>query len=45
VLAVAPTRALVNDLHARLSPLLEELGLSCGRQTSDHHAGRDCPSC
>jgi ATP-dependent Lhr-like helicase len=43
VLAIAPTRALVNDLHARLSPLLEELGLSCGRQTSDHPAGGQLP--
>ncbi len=43
ILAIGPTRALVNDLHARLSPLLEELGLSCGRQTSDHHAGRHLP--
>ena len=36
VLAVAPTRALVNDLHARLQGPLSEIGWSCGRQTSDH---------
>lgn len=36
VLAVAPTRALVNDLHARLQGPLAEVGWSCGRQTSDH---------
>ncbi len=36
MLAVAPTRALVNDLHARLERPLDELGISCGRQTSDH---------
>jgi len=36
VLAVAPTRALVNDLHARLERPLGEIGWSCGRQTSDH---------
>ena len=36
ILAVAPTRALVNDLHARLERPLFELGWSCGRQTSDH---------
>jgi ATP-dependent Lhr-like helicase len=36
LLAVAPTRALVNDLHVRLGGPLTELGWSCGRQTSDH---------
>jgi ATP-dependent Lhr-like helicase len=36
VLAVAPTRALVNDLHARLNGPLMEIGWTCGRQTSDH---------
>ncbi len=36
VLAVAPTRALVNDLYARLCDPLREIGWSCGRQTSDH---------
>jgi ATP-dependent Lhr-like helicase len=43
ILAIAPTRALVNDLYERLSPLLEELGLTCGRQTSDHHSGKRLP--
>lgn len=42
-LTVAPTRALVNDLHARLEPKLEELGLGCGRQTSDHRVGGTWP--
>ena len=32
---VAPTRALVNDLAARIEGPLTRLGLSCGRQTSD----------
>ena len=36
VLLVAPTRALVNDLEARIAGPLDELGLPCGRQTSDH---------
>ena len=36
VLLTAPTRALVNDLAARIEPPLTRLGLSCGRQTSDH---------
>lgn len=40
LIAVAPTRALVNDLHQRLSNLLQPLGLTCARQTSDHHSGR-----
>jgi ATP-dependent Lhr-like helicase len=40
LIAVAPTRALVNDLHQRLSNLLQPLGLACARQTSDHHSGR-----
>lgn len=43
LLAVAPTRALVNDLHARLSRPLEEIGWSCGRQTSDHKDKGRCP--
>ncbi len=43
LLAIAPTRALVNDLHARLEPTLNELGLDCARQTSDHHAGSRLP--
>ena len=36
MLLVAPTRALVNDLAARLDGPLGRLGLTCGRQTSDH---------
>ena len=36
LLVVAPTRALVNDLAARIDGPLTRLGLSCGRQTSDH---------
>lgn len=43
VLAIAPTRALVNDLHARLERTLEELGITCGRQTSDHRMGAKPP--
>ena len=43
VLAIAPTRALVNDLHARLERTLEELGIGCGRQTSDHRLGAKLP--
>src|SRR4030042_7053120 len=43
ILAVAPTRALVNDLHARLERPLFELGLACGRQTSDHREKRKMP--
>ena len=36
MLLIAPTRALVNDLAARLEGPLGRLGLACGRQTSDH---------
>ena len=36
MLLIAPTRALVNDLAARLEVPLNRLGLTCGRQTSDH---------
>ncbi|GAB6064270.1 DEAD/DEAH box helicase [Deferrisoma palaeochoriense] len=36
ILAVAPTRALVNDLFARLEGPLAKVGWTCGRQTSDH---------
>ena len=36
VLLIAPTRALVNDLTARIEGPLNRLGVSCGRQTSDH---------
>ena len=35
LLVVAPTRALVNDLAARLDEPLARLGLDCGRQTGD----------
>lgn len=43
ILAIAPTRALVNDLHSRLYPRLEELHLTCGRQTSDHRSTGRAP--
>ena len=36
VLLIAPTRALVNDLMARIEGPLDRLGVACGRQTSDH---------
>ena len=36
MLLIAPTRALVNDLATRLDGPLGRLGLTCGRQTSDH---------
>jgi ATP-dependent helicase Lhr and Lhr-like helicase len=36
LLIVAPTRALVNDLAARIGDPLTRMGLTCGRQTSDH---------
>lgn len=36
ILLIAPTRALVNDLTARIEGPLARLGLTCGRQTSDH---------
>ena len=36
VLLIAPTRALVNDLTARIEGPLNRLGVTCGRQTSDH---------
>ena len=35
ILVLAPTRALVNDLTARIQDPLGRLGLTCGRQTSD----------
>ena len=35
VLLIAPTRALVNDLTARIEGPLNRLGVTCGRQTSD----------
>lgn len=43
VLVIAPTRALVNDLHTRLEAPLSELRLRCGRQTSDHRLGDSEP--
>lgn len=36
VLVVTPTRALVNDLHARLSRPLNQLRIKLGRKTADH---------
>ena len=35
-LLIAPTRALVNDLTARIEGPINRLGITCGRQTSDH---------
>ena len=35
ILLIAPTRALVNDLTARIEGTLNRLGITCGRQTSD----------
>ena len=35
ILLIAPTRALVNDLTARIEGPLNRLGITCGRQTSD----------
>lgn len=35
ILLLAPTRALVNDLTARIHDPLGRLGVTCGRQTSD----------
>lgn len=43
LLVVAPTRALVNDLAARVDAPLTRLGLSCGRQTSDQRNKRRRP--
>ena len=43
VVAIAPTRALVNDLAARLEVPLDRLNLSLGRQTSDHRDKRRRP--
>lgn len=36
VLYISPTRALVNDLHARLCGPVEQLGLRIARRTGDH---------
>lgn len=36
LLVITPTRALVNDLYERLTPLLSNVGWRCGRQTGDH---------
>jgi len=36
ILAIAPTRALVNDLYKRLETPLSQLSLTIGRQTADH---------
>ena len=36
ILLIAPTRALVNDLAARVEIPLDRLGLTWGRQTGDH---------
>ena len=43
VLYVSPTRALVNDLHARLWTPLDSLGLRAERRTGDHRANLDGP--
>lgn len=45
ILYISPTRALVNDLYARLSGPLRQMGLTIGRRTSDHKDGlRDNPN-
>jgi len=36
LLAICPTRALVNDLYHRLENRLANINWTCGRQTSDH---------
>ncbi len=38
ILYLSPTRALINDLHARLATPLASLGLRLDRRTSDHRA-------
>lgn len=38
ILYVSPTRALINDLHARLATPLAALGLRLDRRTGDHRA-------
>ena len=43
LLIVTPTRALVNDLALRLDKPLAQMGLTCGRQTSDHRDKRRRP--
>jgi len=43
VLAVAPTRALVADLTARLSGPLAQIGWQCGAQTSDFAGAKSSP--
>lgn len=43
VLLIAPTRALVNDLTARIEGPLDRLGVACGRQTSDHRDKSKAP--
>lgn len=43
MLIVAPTRALVNDLHKRLEGPVGAIGWKCGRQTSDHSEKRRRP--
>lgn len=44
LLIVAPTRALVNDLYVRLETPLGRLGLTLGRQTSDHRGKSSRPT-
>jgi len=43
LLAVAPTRALVNDLLRRVQPASSMIGWSVGAQTSDHHNSKARP--
>ena len=43
ILAVAPTRALVADLAARLEEPLAQLGWRCGAQTSDFAGAKSSP--
>jgi ATP-dependent helicase Lhr and Lhr-like helicase len=37
MIVVSPTRALVNDLHRRITPFLAQMGVECGRWTGDYH--------
>jgi ATP-dependent Lhr-like helicase len=41
ILVITPTRALVNDLFARLSRPLGQMGIRLGRKTADHGLGED----
>jgi ATP-dependent Lhr-like helicase len=43
VLVVTPTRALVNDLYARLCRPLDQMRIRLGRKTADHGLPEDAP--